>query len=101
MHSNSHDERLLELEDIYGASRPPASTLYAVSSINTATKEAGEDLVEPGSSPPPGPAPTGPKKRRPKRRCTCALHGVCDVCREIVERRLAAELRRRAGDNDG
>ena len=80
------------------------STLNAASTTTAnnapTTKEVGEDLVESGSSPPPGPAPTGPRKRRPKSRCTCSLYGTCTTCQEIAERRLAAELRNRFASDE-
>ncbi len=38
------------------------------------------------------------RRRRPRPRCTCTQLGVrCEICREIGERRAAAELRRLGG----
>lgn len=35
--------------------------------------------------------------RRPNPRCTCASYGTCGLCRQIAERRIAAERRRWSG----
>lgn len=41
------------------------------------------------------PESTKKGRRKPRPRCTCAMFGICDDCREIADRRIAFELKRR------